>query len=96
MERALFYQIFPLNYQYFNEVNQQPDAESKKWAIVPTSSDTRQNIAINNEILYCIGAHARYFENENLGKLQVLAKGSLKSTILRDIVMKSSGFHKVF
>ena len=83
MERALFYQLFTQNYQYFNEVSQQSDAESKKWAIVPTSSDARQNIVINNEILYYIGAHARYFENKNLGKLQVLAKGSLKSTTLK-------------
>ena len=96
MERAFFYKLFTLNYQYFNEVSQQPDAESKKWAIVQTSSDAHQNIVTNNEILYYIGAHARYFENKNLGKLQVLAKGSLKSTILRDHVMKSSWFHKVF
>jgi hypothetical protein len=59
MERALFYQLFILNYQYFNEVNQQPDAKSQEWAIVPTSFDTHQNTAINNETLYSISAHAR-------------------------------------
>jgi hypothetical protein len=95
MEMALFYQLFTLNYHYFNKVSQQPDAESKKWAIVPTSSDAHQNIVINNEILYYIGAHARYFENKNLGKLQMLTKGSLKSTTLKDNMMKSTGFHEV-
>jgi hypothetical protein len=73
MERALFYQLFTLIYQYFNQVSQQPDAESKR-AIVPTSSDACQNIVINNEILYYIGAHARYFKNKSLGKLQALAE----------------------
>ena len=94
-ERAFFYQFFTLNYQYFNKVNQQPDAESKKWAIVPTSSHARQNIVINNEILHYIGKHVRYFENKNLGKLQVLVKGSLKSKTLKDNMMKMTGFHKV-
>ena len=85
MERALIYQLFTLNYQYFNEVNQQSDAESKKWAIVPKSSDAHLNIVINNEILYYIDALTRHFENKNFGKLQVLAKGPLKSITLNDM-----------
>jgi hypothetical protein len=76
MERGLFYQLLTLNYQYFNYVSQQPDAGSKKWSIVPTSSDTHPNIVINNAILDYIGAHAKYFERKNLGNFQVLAKGS--------------------
>ena len=62
---------------------------------MPTSSDACQNIVINNEILYYISAHARYSENKNLGKLQVLTKGSLMLTMVRYNVMKSSGFHEV-
>ena len=95
MERSLFYQLFALNYQCFNEVSQQPDTRSKKWNIIPKSSDMRQNIVINNEILYYIGAYARYFDNKNLGKIQVLSKRNLKLSTLKDNVMKSSGFYDV-
>ena len=68
MERALFYQlfIFKLNYQHFKEVSQQPDAESKKWAIVPASSNAWTIIRIINEILHYIGVHAKYLDNMNL------------------------------
>ena len=74
LESALFHQLFTLNYQYFNKVTQQQDTWSKKWAIVPTSSYSHQNIVINNQIFYYISAHARYFDNKNLWKLQVMTK----------------------
>lgn len=48
----LLYDLFTLNYQYFNEVSQQPDAHSKEWTIIPTSLDTHPNINISNKILY--------------------------------------------
>jgi len=66
LERALFYQLFTLDYHHFNKVSQQQNAVSKKWAIVPTSPNAHQNIVINHEILYYIRAHARYFNNKNL------------------------------
>lgn len=59
------------------------------------SSNSRQNIIINNEILYYIGAHARYFDNKNIGKLQVMTKKSMILSTIKDNVMKSSGFHDV-
>ncbi len=52
MESAFFYQIFDLKYEEFNEVTQQPDIEFKRWKIVPTASDARPNIVIDNKILW--------------------------------------------
>jgi len=77
MEKALLYKIYTLNYQHFNELTLQSDTKSKKWNIVVTLSNAQPNIVSNNEILYYIGAHAKYFDIWNLGKLQLLGKDLL-------------------
>jgi hypothetical protein len=74
MERALLYRIYTLNYQHSNELTLQSDTKSRKWNIVATLSNAQTNIVCNNEILYYVGAHAKYFDSWNQGKLQLLGK----------------------
>jgi hypothetical protein len=57
---------------------QKPETESKKCNIVLTSSNAHPNIVMNNKLPYYISGHAKYFDNWNPGKLQLLTKWYLK------------------
>jgi hypothetical protein len=84
------FSVFVLTYQEVDDL--EIDTKSKKWDLVPRSSDHLNSISISNKTLYYLAREARIFDRDEIGRV-LLPNG--REEKLLDKYVVSSGFHRI-
>ena len=89
-ENCLMFSVFALTYQEFGDL--EIDTKSKKWDLVPRSSDHLNRVSISNKTLYYLARETRIFDIDEIVRV-LLPNG--KEAKLLDKYVVSSGFHRI-